>query len=120
MSPDEWFELFKPYGYADITSRYPCAARGFVLEKLVEYEIRVMLIPSHLSAPNYNDEWAARRDLLNQAQKCVELVREKGFVVASAPRIEFAGDYIHENTWALRDDPAWRAEALLTMEVLPK
>lgn len=71
------------------------------------------------SAPS-EDEWTARRDILNQAQKCVELVREKGFGVFRSPRIEFGGNYVHENTWTYKERPVWVAEATLTMEVFPK
>lgn len=116
LSMNEWFELLKPFGYADIISKYPCTPRGFSVGKVAAHEIRLMLVPS---GTNIIDEWLARLDLLGQAAGAVRVVREKGFILASPPRISFAGSYVHES-FGYKGEPVWRAEAELEMEVFPK
>ncbi len=77
-----------------------------------------MLVPSDHDTGLTSKEWDMRRDLLNQAQAAVKAVKDKGFVLESAPRIEFAGDYVFMD-YDHKAKPYWTATAELRMEVYP-
>jgi hypothetical protein len=110
LSYDEWRELLKPFGHADITVRIP-AVWFPGPPPLLEYEIRVMLKPS----PGHElGEWAERSYLLEQAQQAVEAVRAKGHLIEDAPHIEFGGRYMYR---CGERAPLWVPEASLRFDV---
>ncbi len=106
-SPDEWHELLKPYGWADVTACAPTWAAPSAA--FTWYEIRVMLSAD----PDGDlDEWVRRSDLLDQARRAVKAVQAKGYMFMNAPRIEFGGQYKYRvDRGAV---PEWFAEAELS------
>lgn len=110
MGYDEWCELLKPYGWADITTRSP-ARRIHSPLRIYDIEIRVMLAPA---PAGQHGEWEERSYLLEQARQCVQAVQAKGHELQDAPRIEFGGRYMYQ---AGNSAPAWVAQAELHFTV---
>jgi hypothetical protein len=107
LSYDEWNELLRPFGWAEITVRSP-AVRFRVPPSLLEYEIRVMLQPGSGDSDD-TGEWSRRSGLLEQARKAVEAVQARGYRLHEPPRVEFGGRYVNR----LGVNPVWVAEASL-------
>lgn len=111
ISLDEWRELLEPYGYADITTRSPWMPLGGE-PPFVEYGFLVML----KSSPGGElGEWAKRAFLLENARQAVEAVRAKGYILTTAPDIEFSGDYKYRVEQGAVPD--WIAAATLEFSV---
>lgn len=112
MSLDEWRELLEAYGWADITVHSPLMPLGG-LPPFVEYDIRMMLKAA--TPLGDRDEWVLRSDLLDQARRAVKAVQAKGYILMTAPRIEFGGDYKYRvDQGAI---PDWIAEGTLEFSV---
>lgn len=109
LSLDEWYALLEPYGWADIRTWAPAMLGRSA--PILEYEIRVMLKPSDTEL----EEWPQRAYLLEQARQAVDTVRARGYLMASAPRIEFGGEYRYRvDRGAV---PEWTAEAELSFRL---
>jgi hypothetical protein len=115
MSLDEWRELLKPYGYADVRTGVPWMPLGGN-PPFVQYDIRMKLGFADLaSMPSDRDEWMRRSGLLEQARQAVKAVQAKGFSLQDPPRIEFGGQYTGHPGSPERD---WIAEAELRFSVV--
>lgn len=94
---DGWLALLEPHGWAEITT-VTSPGRPASLQ----FRIRLKADPAE------RDEWVQRANLLDQARRALRAVRDAGYWLPDAPRIDFGGKYLFKTG---DPEPSWFAEA---------
>lgn len=109
LSYDEWIDLLKPYGWADITTSCLPTLSGPPLMVRIEFRMVLWEDPE-----TKLDEWTRRVVILETARKAVQTVQSKGFILEDPPYIEFGGQYRYRLD---SSNPTWYGQAELRFAV---